>query len=399
MRIAGGRITEIENVCEKGADWFGDGTWPAIMRCNGSDRQSLEAAVAAAAELLFDCPGRLLVYVAGDLGCETVREATALADRVGATIDTLAADTVIAGLLATARRGRATATLGELRHRADMVVFWGIDPDRRWPRFRQRFLTPEPTQASRREMVAVDIDGRCGPPDVSQRLALSRNDEVDALRVMQATVRGRNVGTLPPPLAQAASLATRLAGESRYAAIVFDAEPDELQPADPARTEALTAFVQALNGPTRAALFALRDGGNRNGFESLLTWQTGFPFAIDFGRGSPEFAADETVSERIERGRYAAALVLGAPSTLPAVVSNAFGQIPTVAVGPRASEAAFGPRIAIDTGVAGIHEGGLVLRMDDVPLQVEPLLSHDRSATDVVARLNQHAACGRGEVR
>jgi formylmethanofuran dehydrogenase subunit B len=45
-----------------------------------------------------------------------------------------------------------------------------------------------------------------------------------------------------------------------------------------------------------------------------------------------------------------------------------------VAIGPRASLAPFGTAVAIDTGVAGIHEDGMAFRMDDVPVRLRAVL-------------------------
>jgi formylmethanofuran dehydrogenase subunit B len=58
-----------------------------------------------------------------------------------------------------------------------------------------------------------------------------------------------------------------------------------------------------------------------------------------------------------------------------------------VAIGPRASEAPFPVEVAIDTGIAGIHEGGIAYRLDDVPLPLTPALGHPRSAAGVLAGL------------
>ena len=45
--------------------------------------------------------------------------------------------------------------------------------------------------------------------------------------------------------------------------------------------------------------------------------------------------------------------------------------VPAVVIGPRASSAAsLRPRVAIDTGLAGVHDEGTALRLDDVPLPV-----------------------------
>ena len=63
------------------------------------------------------------------------------------------------------------------------------------------------------------------------------------------------------------------------------------------------------------------------------------------------------------------------------------GRTPVVVIGPRASEAAFPTSVAIDTGVAGIHEGGTAYRMDDVPLPLRPPLDGARGAAETLAAL------------
>src|SRR2546430_11904566 len=58
------------------------------------------------------------------------------------------------------RRGRAGATLGEIRQRADVIVFWAVDPADRYPRYASRY--------------AVEPDN--GPPDPPPRTR-SRSEE------------------------------------------------------------------------------------------------------------------------------------------------------------------------------------------------------------------------------
>lgn len=390
VAVEGGRITRLERACPLGERWFGDGGLSAVVRIGNQDA-SLDEALSEAAALLFAEPGRLLVYVAGDVTCEAVREAAAIADRVGATIDGLAADTVAEGILTTQRRGRATGTLGELRHRADVVLFWGVNPDLRYPRFLERFVTAPALLTDSRRLIAVDVAENRGPEGCSERIQFDPAEEVDALNVMQAAVRGLPREGLPQRLAEAAELVQRLVTEAKYIAIVFDAEPKG-EEKDEGRTEGFVALAQALNGPTRAAAWGLRGGGNRNGFEAVLTWQAGYPFAVDFGRGFPEYLAEETVGERLRRGRYEAVLVVGNPATIPAAVAKELAILATIAIGPRASEASFSPRVAIDTGAASLHEDGLVLRMDDVPIRAQAVLRHERTATETLKALADRIA-------
>jgi formylmethanofuran dehydrogenase subunit B len=47
--------------------------------------------------------------------------------------------------------------------------------------------------------------------------------------------------------------------------------------------------------------------------------------------------------------------------------------------------------VAVDTGVAGIHEGGTAFRMDDVPLPLRPALTDTKvpSAAATLRRLRE----------
>jgi formylmethanofuran dehydrogenase subunit B len=118
-----------------------------------------------------------------------------------------------------------------------------------------------------------------------------------------------------------------------------------------------------------------------------MTWQTGFPFAVDFSRGFPRYQPEVRGAALFARWRFAAALVAGAPGSVPDAVRPALAGVPAVVLGPRASESPFPARVAIDTGVAGIHEAGLGYRMDDIPLPLRTVVPGPRSATETLERL------------
>jgi formylmethanofuran dehydrogenase subunit B len=169
-------------------------------------------------------------------------------------------------------------------------------------------------------------------------------------------------------------------------AIVADGEDGD--PARPSqRAEGLIALTQALNTPVRAALFTLRSGDNRNGVESLLTWQTGYPFAVEFRSGVPTYGTDRRGLDDI--GSVDAALLVGDWRAIPAASLAALASLPRVVVGPGASDAPGGPLVVIDTGRAGIHEGGTAYRLDDIPLPLAPALDGPRSAAMVLGALEE----------
>ena len=182
-------------------------------------------------------------------------------------------------------------------------------------------------------------------------------------------------------------LQTMLGG--KYVAVIADVEPDDRDGTrDGGRSAALIAFVQALNGPTRSALVTLRAGGNRSGADACLTSQTGYPMAVDFTAGYPRYRPYDAAAARFARGGVDAVLLVGSAARLPAELGVAMSQLPAVAIGPRASESAFANAAAvIDTAVAGIHESGTALRMDDVPLPLARAIDGPPATAKTVALL------------
>jgi formylmethanofuran dehydrogenase subunit B len=389
VSVKGDRIVTLAPPCPLAQAWFGDGTVPDRVRRDGAP-SSLDEAIAGAAELLSAAGGRILVFVGRDLTTQAQRAALAIADLLGAVVDQETSEAAAAGLLAAQRRGRATATLGEIRNRADAILFWGVDPSARYPRYLSRYApqpagTHVPAGRKGRTVIAVSVGNDRGPDDADLRLALDPTEELAALSVMRATVLGNTLDQLPERLAAAAELARRLM-QARYAAVVHEAEPSD-ERRDPHRAEALIALTQALNSSTRAALSSLRAGGNRSGFESLLTWQTGYPLAADYSKGFPTYSPVARGLLQLVQGGFGAVLLAGLSSGFTAPVVEALARVPTIIIGPRASEASVRARITIDTGVGGIHEAGMAYRMDEVPLPLRPPLSGPRSATASLSAL------------
>jgi formylmethanofuran dehydrogenase subunit B len=213
-------------------------------------------------------------------------------------------------------------------------------------------------------------------------LTLQPDQEIAALSLMRAFVLGQNVPGPSPAVGPAIELAGRLSRAS-YAVLVYDGEPASAH-ANPLRAEALIALTQALNTPTRAALSALRAGGNRVGAEAVLTSQAGYPFAVDYSRGHPAYQPAKRGLDRLTNGAYRSLLIVGTPPDTLRSTALRKKATSSIIIGPRASESSLKPDVAIDTGVAGIHESGTAYRMDEVPLELTPPLPPTLSAMDVV---------------
>jgi formylmethanofuran dehydrogenase subunit B len=395
--VRDGRIVEARNACHLGQRWFSDGQVPSVTRVDGSD-VAVEQAVASAAARLADAR-RPLVYLAPGLSCETQREAAAIADLLRARLDSITTSTALPFVLASQAHGHASATLGELRNRADVVVFWGIDVAGRYPRFPSRYA-PDPrgifvTEGrSSRTVIAVDIGRATATVDADHRITIDPADELAALTALEALIRTPDSAARYASLPGTTWLVARALGTallvSRYVALVYDAEPDTRAPRSDLRFEAFASLAQSLNERTRCGAVAMRAGGNRSGADSVLVAQTGYPCAVDFSRGYPRYDPHARPA-----GDTDLVLIVGDVTTIPGDLAAAS----KVVVGPHASETTFGAQaIVIDTGVDGIHTAGTVLRTDDVPLPLRPSRPGPRPTADVLraitAAIHPAAALG-----
>ena len=391
--VRDGRIVEARNACSLGARWFGDGRVPARCVADGRDIP-LADAIMVAATMLGEA-ARPLVYLAPGLSCDAQREATSIADLLRARLDTVTSSTASRFILASQERGHASATFGEIRNRADVVVFWGIDLDARYPRFASRYA-PDPigmhVERGRdsRTVIAVDLGGSASTVDADRRVTVAPTEELATLTAMEALVRspGDSRAALAALPGAAWSVARELAPvvlSAHYIALVYDAEPDERAERSPRRFDALASLSQALNGRTRCAAIALRAGGNRSGADSVLVSQAGYPFAVDFARGVPRYDPyDGSAARLLERREVDVALVIGDATSLPDDMGRALSAVRCIVIGPWASESPLGTSgVVIDAGRDGIHANGTAVRADDVPLPLRVSLAGPPAAANV----------------
>jgi formylmethanofuran dehydrogenase subunit B len=163
VTVDAGRVVAAEGTCALSDPWFrGQNTHrPPAALVDGAPAEP-EVAFARAAELLAAARAPL-IYGLSRSTTEGQRAATALADRLGATIDTTASTGHAPSLMALQQVGESTCSLGEVRNRADLVVFWGSDPVVTHPRHLERY-SADPVgrfvPGGRRDRYVVVVDER-----------------------------------------------------------------------------------------------------------------------------------------------------------------------------------------------------------------------------------------------
>jgi len=375
--VAESRLAGLTRTCPLGDAWFADRTAdrPPVARVDGH-AVSVDEATDAAAAILRQARAPL-VYGLGQTSCEAQRRAVALAEAVGAIVDPArggAAD------LAYQAIGASTATFGEIRDRAELVLAWRADPAVTNPRLLGRL------RVESQALVAIDATRTATAAAADAFIELDAASDFEALWALRALVtrapldRERACGL---PLDRLDDVAERLLG-ARHVALIHGAV-DELS------ALALFALVRDLSRERHAVTLGLRVDGNARGAEDVLAWQTGFPSAVSFARGYPRSNPGElSAAALLERGEVDAALVVASDPLehLPGDAADRMRELPMVVVDARGTATAAAARVAFATAADGVELPGTVHRMDGVPIPLRaPLPAERPGAEDVLAAI------------
>ena len=135
--------------------------------------------------------------------------------------------------------------------------------------------------------------------------------------------------------------------------------------------EALLLLVRDLNDFTRFTARRMRVPGDVTGADTVLIWQTGYPFSVNFARGYPRYNPGEfSAQSMLERGEVDACLLVGSEGVArfsPQAVA-ALRQIPVVVLDYPTVPSFVPPTVRFTTAVYGIHRPGTAYRMDGIPI-------------------------------
>jgi formylmethanofuran dehydrogenase subunit B len=386
LSAEGGRVVEARNACEVGRLWFLADHSQAGLPVATVEGRPVEAdeAIGRAAEILGRARSPVVLGLSRTSN-EAVAAALAVADRIGAAVDIGPDEASAARTLAVQRVGMVSATLGEVKNRADVVVFWGADPiashPRHWERYsvepRGRFV---PGGRADRTVIVVDADRTATADRADLFVRVAPGARFETLWTLRALVRG---GTPDPgrvargtglDLATLRDLAARLQA-ARYGAWFLGDGPDR-----PAMFEAALTLVRDLNATTRFVLLGLGGPGNAAGARAVASWQAGHPSGVSLARGVPRALPGVTsAAAMLDRGEVDAALIVADDGDTASGLSEAardhLATTPTVRIAPGATRSDRPATVALASATPGIDAAGTVTRVDGVTLPLRPPLA------------------------
>jgi len=345
----------------------------------------LDQAIDAAVRILSSARYPL-IYGLSSTTAEAQAAAVRLAETLGATIDSTSSVCHGPGTIARQMLGIPTCTLGEVRNRADVVLFWGCNPVEAHPRHFGRYSvqargwkTPEGRQ--NRTLIAVDVRKTLTAKMADVFLQVEPNSDFEVLTALRALINGANLtgdtfGGVPR--SQLEKAAQTLLG-AKYGVILFGMG---LTMSSGCQHNVYQALMLArdLNDHTAFAVIPMRGHGNVTGAETVMTWLTGYPFAVNFSRGYPRYSPGEfSAVDVLVRDEADAALVVASDpaATFPAAAADRFAQISTIVIDPQFSATAQMAQVYIPSASAGIAASGTAYRMDGVPLPLRKLVDSE----------------------
>lgn len=395
VSVEQGRIVSAEGACELAEPWFQaeHGRQRAVAEIEGA-AVTLAQATRRAAEILRGAKAPL-IYGLSRSSTDGQRAAVRLADRLGGIIDTTASLCHGPSIMALQQVGESTCSLGEIRNRADLVIYWGSNPLVSHPRHMERYaLEPHgqfvPEGRSGRKLVVVDIEPTATSAQADQFLQLEPGQDFDALWTLRCLVQGLPVSAEQAaglPLEGLRQLAERMKG--CRCGVVFFGLGLTSRGVGHANVEALLRLVRDLNAFTRFHARRMRVYGDVAGADTVLCWQTGFPFSVSLSRGYPRYNPGEySANDVLSRREADACLLVGSEGVAPLspAAREQLSRIPTIVLDYPMVEPPFVPTVRFTTAIYGIHRAGTAYRMDEIPIPLRQILSSDLPSDGEVLR-------------
>jgi formylmethanofuran dehydrogenase subunit B len=136
-------------------------------------------------------------------------------------------------------------------------------------------------------------------------------------------------------------------------------------------------LTKDLNKFTKFIIMPMRGHFNVTGFNVVCTWQTGFPFSVDFSRGYPRYNPGEfSAVNALQRHEVDCALIVASDpvSHFPKIAVDYLLNIPVITLDPFLSPTGAISQVFIPAAISGIECDGTAYRMDHVPIRLKKII-------------------------
>lgn len=393
-----------------------------LMRKNDELVQvSFEEALHKSAEILVNANYPVL-YGWSSTSCEAQRIGIELAEQVGGVFDNTSSVCHGPSVLGMQEVGIPTSTLGQVRHRADLIIYWGSDPLSSHPRHMQRYtyfakgrfeestrkvctnqngieadlginkdfqsqveedspdqkFLPQNVCEKVRKLLVVDVRNTLTAAKADVFLKIEPNKDFELIQTLRMLVNDQeievdNVAGIPVKyLSEVAELLV----DCNFGVIFFGMGLAQSE-GKSRNIEAAIKLVRDLNARTKFSIMPMRGHFNVTGANIVSVWQTGFPFAVDFSLGYPRYNPGESsLVEILMRQESDAVLAVASDPVagLPKTAVEHLVKNPLIVIDPHLNATSLMADVVFPCAMVGIEMEGTAYRMDRVPLPLKKVV-------------------------
>ncbi|MGB8218060.1 MAG: formylmethanofuran dehydrogenase subunit B [Candidatus Methanoperedens sp.] len=358
---------------------------PMMRKDKNSDFKevSYDEAINEAAAILAQSKRPLLYGWASAL-CEVHKKGILLAEELGAIIDNTATVCHGPSTLAVHEKGLPSSTLGQIKNRADVVVFWGSNPVQAHPRhmgrysvFAKGFFSDKGRRG--RKIIVVDVRKTDTAGIADEYIQVAQGSDYLVLSALRAILSGHAdvvpdaVGGVPKE--QLVKLVETLK-TAKFGAVFFGMGLTQSMGRYKNIDNAISLITE-LNSFTKYVIMPMRGHYNVTGFGQVCSWETGFASAVDFARGAPYYNPGETTAnDLLMRKETDAAMIIAgdAGAHFPADSVRHLAKIPVVQVDPYWNPTTEVANVVIPVAICGVEVEGTAYRMDGVSLRFRKMI-------------------------
>ncbi len=346
---------------------------------------SMEEAINKAAEILKNAKYPL-IFGLSTTECEAQSKALELAELIGATIDQLPSVCHGPSMMALQNVGQTTATLGEIKNRADLIIYWGCNPIEAHPRHYMRYsgkIDGMWIDKNKKYIVTIDIRETLTAKKSDKFIKISYGKDFELISIIRAAIKGykipENVEEITGVNKEDIEDLINRMKNAKYGVIFYGMGLTQSFGKE-LNTDAAISLVKDLNEFTKFSIIPMLGHYNVSGATHVWGWQTGYPFSINFSLKYPRYNPGEfSATQILTRKECDAALIIASDPVahLPNEAVKHLANIPVITIDPKFSLTALISDVIIPCATAGIEAEGTAYRMDGIPLRLKKVINSE----------------------
>ncbi|OED30293.1 formylmethanofuran dehydrogenase subunit B [Methanosphaera sp. WGK6] len=326
---------------------------------------------------------RPILYGWGETSIEAIKQGINLAEITGSVMDNQSTICHGASIQAFQNVGHPVMTLGEVKNRADVIIYMGTNPMDDHPRHLSRYTAfPEGffRRNGREDRTIITIDPKyTNTAKVSDEwIKFNINEDYTFLNALRSILKGNELKDEEVAGVSREKIyeLIEIMKNAEYGALFFGLGLTQTL-AKQRNIDILIQLVEDLNQYSKWSMLPMRGFFNVNGFNIAMTSETGYPYGVDFARGYPRYMVGETTTIDLLNRRepdFFMAISADPGVQFPGYSIQHLTNIPTVQI-----DTHWGPYtelsdIVLPSTRVGVETEGTAYRMDSIPIYMKKVI-------------------------